>query len=92
MASRQGVPAGLNPLAGHEGPVPVHFSTASQTPAEALQEVDEERNLSTGHEVEVPLQVSATSQVPAAARQRVPRGAAVTRQVPGPPPVVGMSV
>ena len=58
--------------AGHVALDPVHFSTASHSPAALRQVVLLGEKESAGHAVDAPVQVSATSQKPADARHVLP--------------------
>src|SRR5439155_21616809 len=71
-SSVQAVPEGLLASAGQLGPVPVHISAGSHSPAEARQTTKLGSNMSVGHVLLVPVQFSSTSQGPAAARQTAP--------------------
>src|SRR5439155_1096999 len=65
-------PAGTFPSAGHAGPVPVQFSAASHSPAEARHTVKLDRKASGGQALLVPSHVSSTSHGPATGRQTAP--------------------
>src|SRR5205807_232709 len=58
--------------AGQLGPLPVHISAGSHSPAEPRQTTKLGSNMSVGHVLLVPSQVSSTSQGPADARQVAP--------------------
>src|SRR5439155_6485052 len=62
------VPAGACASAGQSGPVPVHVSCGSHSPADARHPTVEGWKPSAGQASLVPSQLSATSQSPAAAR------------------------
>ena len=66
------VPDGLFASAGQLGPVPVHISAGSHSPADARQTTKLGSNMSLGQVLLVPVQFSSTSQTPAAARQTAP--------------------
>ena len=68
----QAVPAGLLASAGQLGPVPVHISAGSHSPADARQTTKPGRNPSAGQLVLVPVHVSTSSQMSAAGRHTVP--------------------
>src|SRR5439155_976418 len=57
---------------GHAGPVPVQFSAASHSPAEARHTVKLDRKASGGQALLVPSHVSSTSHGPAIGRQTAP--------------------
>ena len=69
--SEQDVPAGLNVSDGQAAVVPVHFSSLSQSPADALQICVVGLNVSDGQSNPEPEQYSALSQSPADALQIV---------------------
>src|SRR6266853_1313813 len=71
-SSVHAVPEGVLASAGQAGPVPVHISAGSHSPADARQTTKLGSNMSAGHVLLVPVQVSSTSQGPADARQVVP--------------------
>src|SRR5438874_899990 len=71
-SSVHAVPDGVFASAGQLGPVPVHISAGSHSPAEARQTTKLGSNMSVGHVLLVPSQVSSTSQGPADARQVAP--------------------
>src|SRR5205823_14670644 len=58
--------------AGQLGPVPVHISAGSHSPADARQTPKLGSNMSLGQVLLVPVQVSSTSHGPADARQTAP--------------------
>ena len=66
------VPDGLFASAGQLGPVPVHISAGSHSPADARQTTKLGSNMSLGQVLLVPVQVSSTSHGPADARQTAP--------------------
>src|SRR3989475_4567183 len=71
-SSVHAVPDGLLASAGQLGPLPVHISAGSHSPAEPRQTTKLGSNMSVGHVLLVPSQVSSTSQGPADARQVAP--------------------
>src|SRR3989475_7276399 len=71
-SSVHAVPDGVFASAGQLGPLPVHISAGSHSPAEPRQTTKLGSNMSVGHVLLVPSQVSSTSQGPADARQVAP--------------------
>src|SRR3989475_49570 len=71
-SSVHAVPDGVFASAGQLGPLPVHISAGSHSPAEARQTTTLGSNMSVGQVLLVPVQFSSTSQGPADARQVVP--------------------
>ena len=71
-SSVHAVPDGLLASAGQLGPVAVHISAGSHSPAEPRQTTKLGSNMSVGHVLLVPVQFSSTSHGPADARQIVP--------------------
>ena len=71
-SSVHAVPDALFASAGQLGPVPVHISAGSHSPADARQTTKLGSNMSLGQVLLVPVQVSSTSHGPADARQTAP--------------------
>ena len=71
-SSAHAVPDALFASVGQLGPVPVHISAGSHSPADARQTTKLGSNMSLGQVLLVPVQFSSTSHGPADARQTAP--------------------